>query len=131
MSDVIHELKERVTSLEERVENVAKREWVHELITPIRDSVMRIDSTFEGMTKDMRALFSTQDQLLKEKAARDEELHKAQLRQSEQQTLSYILKEKWTPFLIFVSLVISTCAAIIGGATWWIVNHVLPHVPVK
>ena len=122
----MNECERRLGLLEARCDSLAKREWVHEIITPIRDSVVKIEHSISALTGDMQALFKTQDELLREKAQRERELHEEQLKAAQNATLAAQMKDKWIPLFTFFGLVLASIGTLAGAAAWWIVHYVLP-----
>ena len=114
-----HKIAERLARVETRLEGLAERGWVHDLVSPIREAVCEIRHA-------VTSIASTHERLLRDQDIRDQQLHESQLAALKEKheaemaalrekTLMHVLKEKYTPVLGFLSTVL-TIGTAVGSA---------------
>lgn len=118
--ETAYEVRERVTRLESRVDALATKEWVRDLVEPIKNAAVETQHAMTSLSDQFKALFAGHTELLKERSEREREDH-------EQKSWHYILTKKWAPVAGFILTLISLIGAVGGFLAWWILNYVLPH----
>jgi len=123
------EVRERLVKLESRVDSLATRDWVREMVDPIKAAAIETAHAVTGLSSKFESLFNAHKEMVDERREQQREEHQARLAAAEKNTWPAILKDKWTPVLAFLSLMIAVSSAIGGLACYWILNYVLkkPH----
>lgn len=55
-----------------RLQDLAPRGWVHELVAPIQQSVVRMEAAVSGLAEDAKLLFKSHSDVLEEKRKQNE-----------------------------------------------------------
>lgn len=96
-------MRDRLTRLETRLESLvdklASRDWVRDLIEPIRESAFKTEHAVSTLAKESSALYAAHDQLLKERAERERQMHEAELERQKSNSFYALLRDKWAPLL--------------------------------
>lgn len=59
------------TKVDGRMETLAPREWVHQIMQPIQQSITRMETAVSQLTTDAKDLFDAHSAMLKEKGDRE------------------------------------------------------------
>ena len=122
------DMRERLARLEAQVNSLASRDWVRDLVSPIKDAALSTQLAVTHLSERFEALFAAHDKLLQERARWEEEEHQAKLKAYKDATLMNIIKEKWAPIIAFLIAFGAIMASANSAMTWWIQHIVLPTV---
>jgi len=61
------------TKVDGEVKSLAPRDWVHQVMQPIQQSITRMEASVSQLTEDAKDLFNAHSTMLKEKADREKQ----------------------------------------------------------
>lgn len=108
----VSDIEGRQIRLETKVESeLASREWVREIVEPIKDTTRKIEQAVETIGKENQSLTAAHNKLLEdraqrerkdfeEKLIRDKAESDAKIEALKAQTWSAIIQTKWQPLLV-------------------------------
>jgi uncharacterized coiled-coil protein SlyX len=120
----LHSVNDRLREVESRLFGLEKQTatqlWVTEKMSAMDRSLTAMQSSIEGSAKKLESLFTMHDQMLRDRAEQEKALNSEKIDALKKNTLTTLIKEKWTPILAFIIAL----SAVFGLMSGWITYQV-------
>ena len=115
LSDLKSSVRLLETKVDGKVEALAPREWVHQLMQPIQQSITRMEASVSQLTTDAKDLFDAHSAMLTEKGARE--------RQEWAERTPLGLVKKYAPVIAFLVACVALFRVLGSLADYWLAAH--------
>lgn len=118
----ISAIEQQQAKLAAQLDGYAPVKMVHDMLTPLRETTIRMEMSLKQLSEQVGTVFKLHEEVMRERADMERRLHDEKVAALKQDSLWFVLKEKWLPLLALASALYAVLAY---------VQHLIAKLPVK